>query len=1353
MTRLADFSGGLNRRQYPTRVPANQGVEYRNIDNSGGILQSAKNNKVLPDLNRAQTNTVTQEDTRFSFYPAGFFSNFPGATSSALYNPNLRFGSRKQYRIRVIEFQQRQDAANFYVVGNIRIPEDENYQITLTTIEPDTNPPTAPSVIKVFTRDGTFSDPRDSSDNNINYTLTEAQLAPFQDKAFSINVVPASMTGNPLGLDSNEVLSRLRGNTFFREDKSSLVEYNEAAYFTRADAKPQKIYRATRAPTDTSYSVNQAFRTEQVVITDRLAFTNQTLSLKPDNTLDQQVRGAAAIAGRYITSHRSKVSGSKIIHRTRLNRVVETEAETRGDSYTTALRGIITDLGFSSNLADYESITNYDFYLTKDKRLYIDNELYIDLSTISGDSSKWLISILDYPINFTPDPTKNNEQNLNASRENITQTRIVLYKGDGTGNVISFTRDATTANKLSFKTESSEVSIENLVVDLESGIGQHILKGVDSDDNLNNFSNKTPLFATVAAAGDMTLLQPDNDIVSSIQVNRRPNETSNLFYSIGLIRVGDTIPTGYNRYNTISTFTIDKMTGAISKITDMLIKCPIALNALRVTLGYLGVDNGARVTSPIDVPIEVEDKGNLSLTENLGIEPPPRGDNDNPLIVDGFTLFNPQNLTFPSNIDLSVESIYKPISSGGGESTRSARAYTRIVYEDSIKIPIRIIIKDKSNEEQKVSREYNITLDDEAIFQTSKDDCRSKGSFFRPREECRRSTTTNVRRGFTLDLDTYYSDNTNSHEIEVAIGIPYDNPDNPNDPLNGTTVFRQLPGVLSKANRRISTPNYIEYKNPLDVSDSSTHDRDFIHTIGTEFINTAQAVTDSRSLRYAYTYYNANRDLESAPSKITTELRVSSNDPVDIRGFVIPQDPQITHIRLYRICPELGETAFTLIEQLPLHHIDGSALPEITVVDELTRADLGDLTYNDERQLVYRQVTAAIINPDGSVKTPEITTDTVIVNADGTRNTEAKGFDEQYNSYINANGRILDSWDNLPPPPINENDENLLGHIKHMINVRGALVAIIGQRIYWSKTGFPDYWPAQNFLDFSEEVTGLIEIPNGLLVFTRNETHLISNFPNPTNINRTIIDNNRGCVNIRTPKFIRGVAIWLSADGIATFESEGLTATADSTRQGGAVKVISRGLLGDDYFNRGTIITAEVHNDVYYILYNDRIISMDQRYLNALQSGVEQIATNFVEYDTNGVRFIEKFNGEDILYGTTEDNTVVELFGGTEELSMTYTSPLITMANDERIKRFDRLFVDYRQGGDLVLEVDFYSQATTPTTYNYPLDENLSVLQDRLPGDSFYGIQFKVRGKGHISAIAFDASSSKSVKPTGNPQE
>ena len=329
-----------------------------------------------------------------------------------------------------------------------------------------------------------------------------------------------------------------------------------------------------------------------------------------------------------------------------------------------------------------------------------------------------------------------------------------------------------------------------------------------------------------------------------------------------------------------------------------------------------------------------------------------------------------------------------------------------------------------------------------------------------------RQTTTNVRQGLTIDLSTYYSDTANAHEIEVAIGIT---------DSDGNLVYRQIPGKLTKANRRITTPNYIDYSDATNLAVGATHDETFDAAIGTEYTEAAQAVTESCRLRYCYTYYNANRDLESAPSKLTDEIAVSRNDPVELSGFVLPSDPQVTHIRLYRICPDLGETAFTLIDTLPLNHTDGSILPEITATDELTRADLGSLRYNEERQLVFRQIIR-----EATDTTPAETRDVVIVEADGTRAT-APGFDEQYESYINATGRILDSWDNLPPPPHSDSDESLLGHIKYLQVVRGTLVGIIGSRIHWSRTGFPDYWPAQNFLEFNEEVTGLLEVGGVLL--------------------------------------------------------------------------------------------------------------------------------------------------------------------------------------------------------------------------------------------------------------------------------
>ena len=1348
MPRIANFSGGLNKRLDPTRVPTNQGVEFKNIDNSSGILKSAKNNKLLPDLNRAGINSVAPENQNFTFRNA---EGTNPAYTSVIYNPSLFFGPNKQYRIWNIHLQQ---VGDLIIQGDVLIPAEENYQIILTTLGDN------PTTLSLLTSDGRFNSPRDSSVNQLLFTLTDTQRAAFFNRAFGIIVLPVSAdNNNPRGLDANEILSRLRGNTFFREAGSSMIEYNSAGYFTRENGKPLKIYGTTRNFNDISYNLNQPHLQEFVCFSStqnqfqRVGISNQSAFNSPAFNLASSPKPARR-------AHTTRMSGTKLLRfvgKTLYTTEINLNGQTIFNNFASAAPND-TAIPYLNSILDAEAIPAYTFKFLVGGKLVIGDRIEFDLSSHTGGVSLVnydtfpRLTVLDYPTNFIPDVTKTDLQNLNALRETILQTKLLIYTngvGDtdesnrtvGRAHIITFTRtpdndtiplsyepataDTSTAFPL---TTTSVTDLEILGADNISQIDRHIAHGLDSNGLLNEFQSRSPLYAKVQNI-NMDL----GNSVRAIQVDR----DSNHLWVMNIRRVGDPrLPTGSNSTFDLDWYNINKDTGAVSVIKR---HHPINLATFSPRVGYWARPNGSRIRSELEVPSLMEDKANLSLTENLGIEPPPREDiedtddnEDNVLKVLGFTEFNPQDLTFPANIDINVTSKYRSVQGGGGESTRSARAYEREVYENSITIPVRVIIDGKEDNEQKVVREYMITLDDEAIIQTSKDECRTKGSFFSRRIECRRQTTTVIREGITIDLDTYYSDNTNAHDIEIAIGIP---------DAAGNTVYRQLPGKLSKANRSLTSPSYIIYADPTNLAQGVQHTREFTTTIGTEYTAATQAVTDSCRLRYCYTYYNSNRDLESAPSKITNEIAVSRNDPVDIEGFELPDDPQVTDIRLYRICPDLGETAFTLIEQLPIRHIDGSLLPEITTTDELTRADLGDLTYNNERQLVYRENINAVFNPDGTVRTPATVNDTVIVNADGTRNMEVRGFDEQYNSYLNANGRILDSWDNLPPPPTTSDDETLLGHIKYLIPVRGALVAIIGQRIYWSQIGFPDYWPAQNFLDFSEEVTGIIEIANGLLVFTRNETHLISNFPDPANISRTIISSEQGCVHIRTPQFIRGVPVWISNDGVCTFVPGGLTATSTATRQNGRVEVISRGLLGDEYF-KGNIITTEVHNDVYYILYDNRIVTMDQRYVNALQSGVEQIATNFVEYDTNGVRWIEKFDGEDILYGTTSDNTVVEMFAGDGDLSITYLSPIFTLSADERVKRFNDLYVAYKNNTDLNLEIILHGYNLNRTT-SYVLPANISVIERHIEGGTWYGIQFKIVGKGEVSAIGYTAIGSQ----------
>ena len=1273
----------------------------------------------------------------------------------------MLFGSNKQYRIWNIYLPQE---GNLIFQGNVLIPDGENYQIILTTIE-DT-----PSTITVSTADGTFMNPRDNSANQLHFTLTDAQRAAFLNKAFGIIVLPVvGDDTNPIGLDSNEILSVINGKQFFRGNGSSMVELNGTAYYTRENGKPLKVYGTTRNFNDVSFNINQPYLREHICVSSG---QNQFQRIVPSESsvLNSSPFNLTSLAE--FTAYANRVCGNKYL-RWR-GKTLQTSEITLGSSGELDNRGNAaveeSRISYLNSILDAEAIPAYSFKFLFGGKVVIGDRVEFDLSeAISTSLVNYdtfpRITVLDYPTNFVPDVTKSDEQNLNTLRETILQTKLLVYtnpnrraspaEAQGKAHIITFTRDknAEGAIPLFYEPATENVSTafnittptspQGQILGGLAGIDRHLAYGLNSDGIINEFGARSPLYAKVQTM-DMNL----GDSVRGIQVDR----DSNHLWALNIRRVGDPrLPTGSNTIFDLAYYTVNKETAAVSEVRT---NHPIQLSTFSPKLGYWAEPNSSSIRTVLDVPSLMEDRDNISLIENLGIEPPPRGEDDEPLKILGFTPFNPQNLTFPSNIDVNLSSNYRSVQTGGGESTRSARAYEREVYEDPINLIIRLVIDEKQGAgNQKVARDYRVTLDDEAISQTSKDECRQKGSIFSRRIECRRTTTTLVRQGINVDLENYYGDNRNAHPIEVVIGFEKTDPT-----TNQTTVtYRQLPGKLTNSNRSITTPNFITYDNETNLSIEATHERRFNREVGTEYAESARAVTESRRVRYAYTYFNANRNIESAESKYTDELAVSSNDPVDIEGFVIPTDPQVTDIRLYRTCPDFGETAPTLIQQLPLNHIDGSTLPEITTVDELTRADLGGLVYNAERQLIYnnREYINPDLTPDPNIDSNIRITPVVIVNSDGTRHNLNDGFDEQWNRYINSNARILDSTKHLAPPPHNSSDESLLGHIKHLEIVKGTMVGIIGNRIHWSMTGFPDYWPAENFLSFDGEVTGLIEIANGLLAFTRNETHLISNFPPLPNQlpDQTRISDKQGCVHIRTPKFIRGIPIWISSEGICTFTSGGLTATSDSTRQNGKVELLSRGLLEDGYLD-GNIITTEVHNDRYFILYNDRIVSMDHRYVTALQSEREIIPPNFVEYSVGNIRHIEVFD-DNVLYGITTDNTVVEMFGSeTEELSMFYKSALITFDNEEQIKRFGDLYVAYTNRGDLTLTAEFVSSKAPNKTqvFNLPADRN--VIEAKMPHGTWYGVQFTVRGKGEISAFGFTAFGGyrKNTKGGGTPE-
>ena len=697
----------------------------------------------------------------------------------------------------------------------------------------------------------------------------------------------------------------------------------------------------------------------------------------------------------------------------------------------------------------------------------------------------------------------------------------------------------------------------------------------------------------------------------------------------------------------------------------------------------------------------------------MGIEPPPRGADDSPLTILGFTpVQSTEPVYIPSlqHVDLNVSVLIigqLKLVRTGGQSTRPRRPDSRVGYDQPLELNVRVVI----NEKNRVFRDLMLTVEDEALVAETKDVGEVKGSrgFLGIGNTLRteyQTTYTNIRRtGAVLDFNTFYQDNEADKTFAMDVGVEFEG-----------TYYKV--GTITREDPLVTINGFVAYTNPNDLSSTAIHRENLsrpnladgspapVLTFGTE------SAASTCSVRYTYTFYNIVRDIESAPSLSSEPIAIDATQSIRLTNFDLPgPNSSATHIRLYRICPEKGETAFTLIATIPL------ADEAPTHIDNLGSADLGGLKYNNDEQLVYERrdpVTGRVVGDP-----------IIIVNADGTRHNINDGFDEQWNKYVDAGGRILDTYQHNPPPSINGR------YVQNLIKIRGTLVGVIDSRIYWSMTGFPDYWPAQNFIDLRERITEIHPISEGVLVFTNNETHLITDFPNDPV--RTVVATDQGCIGFRTIKDLRGNPVWLSNDGVCTYVN-------------GSVEVISRNRLGSEYL-RGNVITTEVHDDVYYILYDNRIVSMDQRFTTVNQNGTEVINTNFVEYDRNGVRWFEKFTDDDTFYGVTDDNQIVEMFAGSEDLEMEYLSGVITLVGESRIKRFNKLYVAYDDRGGLGVQSILYNISNRTRVITHTIDADSSVIERDLPTDAFYGIQFRVTGKGEVSAIDFTTQLSE-AEPT-----
>jgi hypothetical protein len=149
--------------------------------------------------------------------------------------------------------------------------------------------------------------------------------------------------------------------------------------------------------------------------------------------------------------------------------------------------------------------------------------------------------------------------------------------------------------------------------------------------------------------------------------------------------------------------------------------------------------------------------------------------------------------------------------------------------------------------------------------------------------------------------------------------------------------------------------------------------------------------------------------------------------------------------------------------------------------------------------------------------------------------------------------------------------------LKYLTESNAMLFGAIGDKLYFSEIANVNSWGPFNFLDFSEPITGIGAIQNGLVVFSFNRAYIVVG-NSPTTFSKYLVSGNQGCVNHNTIRFINNTLVWLSNDGVCA-------------SNGGDVQVITKDKLG--LAPLGEPRDSIVYNEVYYLSLQSYTLALD----------------------------------------------------------------------------------------------------------------------------------------------------------------
>jgi hypothetical protein len=262
------------------------------------------------------------------------------------------------------------------------------------------------------------------------------------------------------------------------------------------------------------------------------------------------------------------------------------------------------------------------------------------------------------------------------------------------------------------------------------------------------------------------------------------------------------------------------------------------------------------------------------------------------------------------------------------------------------------------------------------------------------------------------------------------------------------------------------------------------------------------------------------------------------------------------------------------------------------------------------------------------------------------------------------------------------------------------LFGVEESKLRFTPIGKPNSWPELYFLEFNADITGITAVANGILVFTKYETHLVTG-TGPNALSKQRLSADQGCLVFESIQTMGGAALWVSTDGICT-------------SSGGTITVISKQTLGKYSIDA---VASAIFDESYYVLDSTGTITQfDFAYGKIFKT------------QTPGVDSLAIAN--DVLYGVISGE--LQAFYTGTEATMKYKSPRFIEGSVTEQKTYKKFNI-YHEGDIMIkVHIDNSVVATKQLT-----GTNNTVIQVPAELQRGHFVQFELEGTGTVHEIEY----------------